>query len=177
MTEGELQTPETKAAFPSNRPRKRREGRTRNVVFVCPNNAATSIMAEALLRQLGGENFRAFSAGSDPSPELSPVTIEVLKGRRIWQEDLRPKSCQELLALNPLNFDFVIGIGEHWPQGLPSVWPGDPNILQWHISEPITDGDAAEKKRAFKKTLTEVETRIRLFVLVNEKEALKRPAA
>jgi len=50
-------------------------------------------------------------------------------------------------------------------------------ILQWHISEPIADGDAAEKKRAFKKTLTEVETRIRLFVLVNEKEALKRPAA
>jgi hypothetical protein len=49
--------------------------------------------------------------------------------------------------------------------------PGDPHILQWHISEPNPDDDAAEKRRAFKKTLTELETRIRLFVLVNKKKA------
>jgi hypothetical protein len=71
----------------------------------------------------------------------------------------------------------VIGLGEHWPEGLPSAWPGNPHILHWDIREPKADGDAAEKKRAFNKMLTELETRIRLFVLVNEKETQTRPAA
>ncbi len=39
------------------------------------------------------------------------------------------------------------------------------------------NGNPAEKRFAFRKTFGELETRIKLFVLVFEKEAIKRPAA
>lgn len=152
-------------------------GRSCNVLFVSPDNSCTSIMAEALMKHLGGASVRVFSAGKQPSPAVHPLAAEVLKGRRIWREYLQPKSYQCFLLGDSPTMDFVIGVGERWPDGLPSSWPGSPRVMQWHISEPSEGSTAFTSKVAFSKTLTELETRIRLFILILEKDATKRLAA
>jgi hypothetical protein len=60
---------------------------------------------------------------------------------------------------------------------MPSSWRGDPRVIHWRISEPRADGGQKENIRAFRKTFTELETRIKLFVLVNERKARKQIAA
>ena len=48
------------------------------VLFVCVHNSARSQMAEAFLRQLGGEGFEAESAGFEPG-EINPLAIDVMR--------------------------------------------------------------------------------------------------
>ena len=48
------------------------------VLFLCEHNSARSQMAEAFLKQIGGEQFEVESAGLEVKP-LNPLAIEVMK--------------------------------------------------------------------------------------------------
>jgi protein-tyrosine-phosphatase len=148
-----------------------------NVLFVCPDNATCSVIAEAILRRRRLGDFQAFSAGIDPKPEKLPVAAEFLKARQVWDDKLRSKHCREFLGPDSPPMDFIISLGERLPAGLPTEWPGQPKLIHWHITEPVTNGGVAQTAVSFRKTFTELENRIRLFVLVYEREASKRAAA
>ncbi|WKY48770.1 arsenate reductase ArsC [Eubacteriaceae bacterium ES3] len=47
------------------------------VLFVCVHNSARSQMAEAFLKQIGGKDFLAESAGLEPAP-LNPIMVEAM---------------------------------------------------------------------------------------------------
>jgi protein-tyrosine-phosphatase len=64
------------------------------VLFVCTGNSARSILAEALLRHVGGGRFEAFSAGTHPSGVHSLAT-RVLAEAGIPSDGLRSKSIDE----------------------------------------------------------------------------------
>src|SRR6188508_1076949 len=50
---------------------------TARVLFACTHNSARSQMAEAMLRELGGSAFEAFSAGTEATG-IRPETVEVM---------------------------------------------------------------------------------------------------
>ncbi len=148
-----------------------------NVLFLCADNSAVSIIAEALLRRWGGDRFCAFSAGGNPRPEVHPTAVDMMKTKQVWHTSLRTKGCQEFLGDEAPRMDFIISVGERAPAGLPSKWPGHPRVMHWRISEPLANGSPAEEQRTFRKTFTELETRVRLFALVNARDSIKRAAA
>ena len=53
-----------------------------NVLFLCTQNSARSIMAESLLQKIGKGRFNAYSAGSMPAAQPMPDVIERLQGAR-----------------------------------------------------------------------------------------------
>jgi arsenate reductase (thioredoxin) len=148
-----------------------------NILFLCRDNSALSIIAQALLNRFEGRGFRAFSAGRHPAVEVHPLAVNLLKANKIWSQALQPKDCGGFLGRDAPPVDFVISLGSQAPDGMPPSWPGNPRVIHWRISEPRADGSQKENLRAFRKTFTELETRIKLFVLVNERKARKKIAA
>ena len=66
-----------------------------NVLFICTHNSARSIMAEAILNQMSGGRFRAFSAGSQPSGQVHPLAIDLLQRNKMDTSAIRSKNWDE----------------------------------------------------------------------------------
>ena len=89
------------------------------VIFVCTGNSARSQMAEALLRQDGGDRFEVVSAGVSPRG-VHPMTIEALARVGIDITGARSKPVGEFLGQR---FDYVITVCDKARATCP-VFPG-----------------------------------------------------
>ena len=64
------------------------------IAFVCPHNAAKSVIAAAYFQQRAGQlglALRAVSAGTEPSPAVSPAVVEVLRQEGIDVAGYQPR--------------------------------------------------------------------------------------
>jgi len=147
-----------------------------NVLFLCADNSIISIMAEALLKRWGGRDFHAFSAGIAPAGEIHPLAVDLLHTYNVWDQALRSKSCNDFLAPDAPSMDFVVTVGGQPPAGMPARWPGRPQVIHWRITEPSIDGNAKERTHTLKAAFRELETRIKLFVLVYQREMTREVA-
>jgi arsenate reductase (thioredoxin) len=69
-------------------------GDVRTVLFLCPHNAAKSVIAAAYLERLAAERgvaLRAASAGTDPDPGVSPGVAGALLAEGIDVRAHRPR--------------------------------------------------------------------------------------
>lgn len=62
-----------------------------NVLFLCTHNSARSILAEALLNDMGNGRFKAYSAGSSPraNQQPNPLSLQVLQRAGVSVQGLR----------------------------------------------------------------------------------------
>ena len=89
------------------------------VLVLCTGNSCRSQMAEAILRDLGGGEIAAFSAGTRPSP-IKPLTIQVLDEIGLDIRVARSKSMTDFLG-QP--FDVVVTVCDDAREACP-VFPG-----------------------------------------------------
>jgi len=135
-----------------------------NVLFLCTGNSARSIIAEALLNHLGASQFRSFSAGSLPKGQVHPQAIKLLQSMNLPTEGLRSKSWSEFADDNAPPLDFIFTVCDNAAGETCPIWPGKPMTAHWGIADPaIVEGDS-ESAAAFRKTLDELEARIKLFL-------------
>jgi len=122
-------------------------------------------MAQVIMNQLGQGRFDAFSAGSKPAGYVHPLAIKTLKDAHFPTEGLRSKSWAEYEG-QP--FDFIITVCDRAKESCP-VWPGQPVNAHWGFEDPAEAlGTDDQKEQIFRKVMTEIQTRINLF-LTNEK--------
>ncbi len=131
-----------------------------SVLFVCTHNSARSIMAEALLREKGGDAYEAFSAGVEAT-EVRPLTLQVLREAGVPTEGLRSKSFEEYLGRT---FDYVITVCDSARQSCPA-FPGEGERFHWGYDDPSTvEGTDEERLAAFRRVFTAISQRIDLFM-------------
>ncbi|MGA3251261.1 MAG: low molecular weight phosphatase family protein, partial [Paraburkholderia sp.] len=78
------------------------------VLFLCRENSARSIIAEALLRELAGHRFEVFSAGSEPAARVHALAIAQLRPGISDLGLLTPKSWLEFTGEWAPRMDLII---------------------------------------------------------------------
>jgi protein-tyrosine-phosphatase len=135
-----------------------------NVLFLCTANSARSILAEAILNQIGEGRFRAFSAGSYPRGSVNPAAIDVLRSLGHPVEDLRSKSWDEFAQPDAPKLDFVFTVCDNAAGEVCPIWPGQPMTAHWGIPDPAAvEGSDAEIHAAFFDAYRQLKNRISLF--------------
>lgn len=135
-----------------------------NVLFLCTGNSARSIMAECLLERIGGNRFRAFSAGSYPAGAVNPYALEILERRNHRTDHLRSKRWDEFAAPDAPVMDFVFTVCDRAAGEVCPVWPGQPMSAHWGFSDPAAaEGRKAVVRAAFADVYREIAARIEIF--------------
>jgi arsenate reductase len=135
------------------------------VLFLCTGNSARSIMAEAILNELGSGQFRAFSAGSHPQGAVHPLALKELERLGLPTDGLASKSWDVFAAPDAPRMDFIFTVcdnaaGETCPQ-----WQGRPVTAHWGIEDPAAvEGTDLQKEAAFARVAGYLRNRIAAFL-------------
>ena len=134
-----------------------------NVLFMCVANSARSQMAEAIARQILGENARVESAGSNPT-QVNPLTVQALNEIGIDASKAKSKSCDDLSTHFLDNLDYVITLCAE--EVCPVITAPNAKILKWGFMDPAT-GDIS----TFRSVRDQIRERIEAFA----KEVARTP--
>ena len=102
------------------------------VLFVCTGNSCRSQIAEGLLREIAGNQFDVFSAGSHPS-RVHPNSIEVMREIGI---DLSEHSSNHIDEYLNVEIDIVITVCDAAKEICP-VFPQEAKHFHWSIDDPF----------------------------------------
>lgn len=136
-----------------------------NVLFLCTGNSARSILAEAILNEIGAPHFKAWSAGSQPKGEVHPYSLDLLRHLGHPVGELRSKSWDEFAEAGAPEFDFIFTVCDNAANEACPVWLGHPASAHWGIPDPAAEeGSEAEKRLAFTEAYRQMKNRIAAFI-------------
>jgi arsenate reductase (thioredoxin) len=136
-----------------------------NVLFLCTGNSARSILAEAILNELGAPLFKAWSAGSQPKGQVHPMSLDLLRQLGHDIGGLRSKSWDEFALAGAPEFDFIFTVCDNAANEACPIWLGHPASAHWGIPDPAAEeGSEAEKRLAFAEAYRQMKNRISAFI-------------
>jgi arsenate reductase len=137
----------------------------KRVLILCTGNSCRSQMAEGLWRKLGGSEWEAVSAGSDPSGYVQPLAIRAMQEVGVDLGDARSKSAAEFADHA---FDLVVTVCDHARESCPA-FPGAARTLHWPFEDPSdAPGSEPERLAEFRRIRDRIEARIRRFLETGE---------
>lgn len=138
------------------------QSKPKNVLFVCTGNSARSILAEALLNQMGQGQFQARSAGSHPTGVVNPMTLQRLQ---LPSGNCRSKSWGEFAGQDAPELAFVFTVCDRAAGDTCPVWPGQPISAHWGLPDPAAvQGSYEQRSQAFMNTAVALKRRIELML-------------
>jgi arsenate reductase len=133
------------------------------VLFVCVHNSARSQMAEAFLNKLGGDRFRAESAGFEPEP-LNPLAVDVMREIGIDISQKKAKSVLELFKEGRY-YHYVITVCDEATAQKCPIFPGAIQHYHWSFPDPSQlTGTRAEQLSQTRVIRDDIKAKIKKFM-------------
>ncbi len=132
----------------------------KRVLLLCTGNSARSQMAEGLLRNIAGNHFEVFSAGTRPAG-LNPNAVAVMREIGIDISRHRSKSVDEFAGQL---FDYVITVCDSARESCP-IFPGAVQRLHYSFEDPAAaQGSPEEQLAVFRRVRDEIGESLREFL-------------
>jgi arsenate reductase len=129
------------------------------VLFLCTGNSARSQMAEAFLREYGGDRFEAYSAGLEPSV-INPYVYRVMREVGLDLAGQRSKDIGEYMG--KVHFGYMITVCANAEERCPAVFPGMGQRLHWPFEDPAAfEGSEEETLAKFREVRDQIKQRIK----------------
>jgi arsenate reductase (thioredoxin) len=136
-----------------------------NVLFICTGNSARSIRAEGLLNHLGGQRFKARSAGSHPNGTVNPFALQTLARWHIPTDGFRSKPWDAFAQAGAPTLDFAFTVCDNAAGEVCPVWSGQPMTAHWGVPDPAAvEGSDEQKAQAFMDVAITLKRRIELML-------------
>jgi protein-tyrosine-phosphatase len=104
---------------------------TKDVLFVCVENAGRSQIAETFFRKFTENKFNVISAGTIPSAKLNSIVVEVMKEIGIDIAGQSPKTLSDSMISNSFR---TINMGCMDKESCPALFVKD--VINWNIPDP-----------------------------------------
>jgi arsenate reductase len=131
-------------------------------LFLCTGNSARSQMAEAYLREYGGDRFEAYSAGIDPT-EIHPLTVQVLEETGINLDGQYAKSVREYLGKT--HFGYLITVCDNAEKNCPTAFMGIAHRMYWSLEDPAKfEGTDEQKLQKFREIRDQISFRVQTWL-------------
>ncbi len=116
-------------------------------------------MAEGFLRDLAGDRFEVFSAGTYPT-NLNPRAVEAMAEVGV---DISAQRSKDISALAGQEFDVVVTVCDRARESCP-VFPYGVERLHWSFDDPAAAEGSEEQRRAvFRRVRDEIRSRVDTF--------------
>lgn len=115
------------------------------VLFICVHNSARSQMAEAFLKDLGGDRFQVESAGLEPS-SINANVVSVMKEIGFDLSANKTQSAFDLYKQGKL-YDYVVTVCDESVEESCPIFPGIVKRLHWPFPDPAKASGSPEQKR------------------------------
>tara|TARA_B100000700_G_scaffold254313_1_gene286497 strand:+ start:329 stop:742 length:414 start_codon:yes stop_codon:yes gene_type:complete len=130
------------------------------VLFVCTGNSCRSQIAEGLLRNMAGDRFDIYSAGSHPS-RVHPNAIAVMDE---WDIDISGHKSESIDDYLDVGIDVVITVCDHANEICP-VFPVEVKKIHWSIEDPFRDWNSDSLQLDnFRETRRDLKERLQKFI-------------
>jgi arsenate reductase len=126
------------------------------VLFVCADNAAASLMAEAYLGAVGSDRARPFSAGLTPAARPDPRALRALAAAGLPTDGLAPKPLEVFALPEAPHPDVLVALTPELIGRSEPHWRRPPRRLTWFLPAPPAGAGTA----AYTVTLGEIMRRI-----------------
>ena len=133
----------------------------KKVLFICTHNSARSQIAEGLMNTFYGDDYIAWSAGTEPG-QVNPYAIRVMKEVGIDVTGHHSKGMESFLEQD---FDYVVTVCDHANEACP-FFPGGKERIHKGFEDPAAiDGNEELKLAGFRKTRDEIKAWIEKTLL------------
>ncbi len=145
----------------------------KQVLFLCTGNSARSQMAEGLVNRFLGEQWEAYSAGTNPAGYVHPLAIQAMAE---WDIDITGQRSKAVAEFLGADLDLVITVCDDAAQNCP-LWLGSGQVIHIGFPDPAqAKGPQDEQLAIFRQVRDDLRQRVLRYLANGNVEVENEPA-